>query len=61
MYSNELFNKALHKLICAMAKEAYNRESIAFVKRYPIIKMLTFLSKKLFLNGLELVFMQYIL
>lgn len=31
------------------------------MRRYPIIKMITFLSKKLFLNGLELVFMQYIL
>lgn len=61
MYANELFNKTIHKLIWAMAREAYNRESIQFVRRYPIIKMLTFLSKKLFLNGLELVFMQYIL
>ena len=44
-----------------MSREAYNKTALSFLKRYPVIRMLTFLSKKLFLNGLELVFMQYIL
>ena len=41
--------------------QAYSKTDFSYIKRYPICKILTFLAKKLFLNGLELIFLQYFL
>ena len=60
-YSNEKFNEKIHNSIKAIALQAYSKTEFAYIKRYPICKILTFLAKKLFLNGLELIFLQYIL
>lgn len=60
-YANEKFNEKIQNSIKAIALHAYEKEDQPFIKRYPICKILTFLAKKLFLNGLELIFLQYIL
>lgn len=60
-YSNEKFNEKIHNSIKAIALHAYSKSDFAYIKKYPICKILTFLAKKLFLNGLELIFLEYIL
>lgn len=58
---NERFNEKIQNAIKAISLNAYSKPDFEYIKRYPICKILTFLAKKLFLNGLELIFLQYIL
>jgi hypothetical protein len=60
-YVNERFNEKIQNAIKAISLHAYSKPDFTYIKRYPICKILTFLAKKLFLNGLELIFLEYIL